>query len=401
MCSVVGTCLTLAELHRIKRRAKVEVMAMTVPDFELHGYFVKAASSNAPVGRAMQIALERKYAQTWKSFTQATSVEQLRALWQGALADGDVAGAYWALLAHPLVTPELEDTAFGEVHMLSHLAGSTNRTDLKTVSKTKLELEKLREELEQARCYVWSRDRIIAGLRTELDDSRREARNAAFVNINGSSEIMGGATPKKSLMVIIVSLRDALNKADKLNFGMQDSLARKAKRIEFLETERLRLKEELTAMEEESRVLETTIPALLGEVCANDGGLCPGEEACPYDLCRKRVLYVGGRATSVSRYRNVVEGWNGEFLHHDGGLEQSFERLGGLLERADLVVFPVDCVSHAAVDHIKTRCRQNGKRLVAVRSSGLGSFMRGLQDIAGPTTEVRAHPSTADFEYRQ
>lgn len=393
MCSLVGTCFSLAELHRIKKRAKVEDALDAVSDYELHAYFVKAAPFNAPVGRAMQGALERKYAQTWKKFAQAASVEDLRELWQGALTEGDVAGPFWALLAHPLVTHELEESAFGEVHMLSHLVGSTNRADLKTMRSNEIEIDKLRDDFEQARCHVWSRDRIIAGLRTQLDDARREARNATFAHYDGVDKTAGGAAPEQNLTVIVESLRSALNKADKLNYGMQDALARKAKRIEFLETERYRLKDELATLEAESRVLETTIPVLMGETCANDGGICPGEEACPYDLCRKRVLYVGGRATLVSRYRNVVEGWNGEFLHHDGGLEQSLDRLGGLLEQADLVVFPADCVSHAAVEHIKTRCQHNGKRMMAVRSSGLGSFMRGLQDIAASASKGLSHSS--------
>ncbi|WP_442917320.1 DUF2325 domain-containing protein [Magnetovibrio sp. PR-2] len=53
-----------------------------------------------------------------------------------------------------------------------------------------------------------------------------------------------------------------------------------------------------------------------------------------------------------------------------------------MLEQADVVVFPSDCVSHAAVDHIKSQCRLSGKPMKPVRSSGLGAFMSGLQGIA-------------------
>lgn len=389
MCSLIGTCLTLAELRRVQRRAKLTLIKPDISDYEIHVYFVNAASRNEDAARIMQKMLERKYALTWKKFALAGTAQELEKIWNDCLAEGDVAGPYWAVLAHPLSTPELKERAFGEVHMLSHLVGSTNRADIKTLRKTEIEIDKLREDYEKARCDIWSRDRIIAGLQRDLDDAQRRARNITFDVLDRNS---GGATsdaPVKSLQTIAESLRGALNKADKINTSLQDTVARKSNRIEALEQERDRLKAELQAHEAEIRVLEAMPPMIAGDVCANDGGLCVGEAACPYDLCQKRVLYVGGRTTLVSRYRTVVEGWNGVFLHHDGGQEQGLERLEGMLDQADVVVFPVDCVSHTAVEHIKSHCRKSDEKyMMTVRSSGLGSFMRGLGDFLSNTNQA-------------
>ena len=44
-------------------------------------------------------------------------------------------GPYWALMTHPRSTPALMVRAFGEVHMLSHLAGATNRADIRRLRK--------------------------------------------------------------------------------------------------------------------------------------------------------------------------------------------------------------------------------------------------------------------------
>lgn len=391
MCSLIGTCLSLAELQRVQRRNKIVFSEGAISDYELHAFFVKSSSKNDKIGRALQTLIERKYHMIWKQFARAASPQELEEKWLSALAEGDVAGAYWALLAHPLVTQELEDQAFGEVHMLSHLVGSTNRSDLKTLRKNEVEIDRMREDLDQARCDVWSRDRIISGLRTELEDTQRAQRNTQFTMPAGG--IGAFDTTSNNMEVAVEGFRQALSEADKSNSQLQDALARKAKRIEFLENERARLKIDLISIESESRILENAVPSFMGEACANDGGMCPGEDACPYDLCRKRVLYVGGRNTLVSRYRDVVEGWNGEFLHHDGGLEQSFDRLGGMLDQADVVVFPADCVSHAAVEHIKTQCGQTGTRMMAVRTAGLGSFMRGLHDCAAKPGE-KVHGNT-------
>lgn len=376
MCSIVGTCLSLTELRKLQRRNKLVFSQGELSDYDLHGYFVHAATKDRKISKAMQSILERKYRLVWKRFALADTGAELEALWHQALANGDVAGPYWAVLAHPQLTREVGEKAFGDVHMLSHLVGATNRADLKTMRKNEVEIDRLREDLEQARCDVWSRDRIIAGLRSERDELQRLDRNGLF------DAPLAEANGFSSIEAVVEGLRDALADADKTNRALQDALARKAKRIEQLELEREGLKHDVAVLESETHILEHAVPSFLGQSCTNDGGTCVGEEACPYDLCQKRVLYVGGRTTMVSRYRDVVEGWNGEFLHHDGGKQQSFERLGGLLEQADVVVFPSDCVSHAAVDHIKSQCRQQGKPMKPVRSSGLGAFMSGLQDLA-------------------
>jgi len=44
----------------------------------------------------------------------------------------------------------------------------------------------------------------------------------------------------------------------------------------------------------------------------------------------------------------VVERAGGQFVHHDGGLEDGESRLWRALGSADVVICPVDCVSHNA-----------------------------------------------------
>jgi Uncharacterized protein conserved in bacteria (DUF2325) len=68
-----------------------------------------------------------------------------------------------------------------------------------------------------------------------------------------------------------------------------------------------------------------------------------------------------------------------DLLHHDGGVEDQLGLLPGLSSRADLVVFPVDCVSHPAVTAIKAYCRQTGKRYVPMRTSGAASLLTALR----------------------
>jgi hypothetical protein len=85
-----------------------------------------------------------------------------------------------------------------------------------------------------------------------------------------------------------------------------------------------------------------------------------------------------------------------QFLHHDGGVDDRSGLLAGLVSRADVVMFPVDCVSHEAVVNAKRLCRQMSKPYLPLRSTGISSFVAalgsdaitGLRTCAGTSTSV-------------
>ena len=101
---------------------------------------------------------------------------------------------------------------------------------------------------------------------------------------------------------------------------------------------------------------------------------------CPFDLEGRCLLYVGGRQQTVHRLRTLVEEWNGQFLHHDGGIERSLAELARAVSKADAVVFPTDCVSHNAALKVKRLCDQTMKPYVPLRTSGIASFVAVVRD---------------------
>ena len=46
----------------------------------------------------------------------------------------------------------------------------------------------------------------------------------------------------------------------------------------------------------------------------------------------------------------------------------------------DLVLFPVDCISHEAANAVKALCRQAGKRFIPLRSASVTALVAALQD---------------------
>jgi uncharacterized protein DUF2325 len=101
------------------------------------------------------------------------------------------------------------------------------------------------------------------------------------------------------------------------------------------------------------------------------------------------LLYVGGRPNQIAHLRALAEDRGAALLHHDGGIEHHPDLLAGLTSRADIVLFPVDCVSHDAALTVKRLCRQSAKRFIPLRSAGTTSFLAALRPL-GVTTRAAA-----------
>ena len=88
------------------------------------------------------------------------------------------------------------------------------------------------------------------------------------------------------------------------------------------------------------------------------------------------------RTSLARRTAPTFERACGQFITHDGGVEEAKDLLPGLVSRADVALFPVDCVSHNAAQSLKRLCRQAGKPFVPLRSSGIPSLLHALGALA-------------------
>jgi hypothetical protein len=68
-------------------------------------------------------------------------------------------------------------------------------------------------------------------------------------------------------------------------------------------------------------------------------------------------------------------------------LEERTELLPGLVSRASVAYFPVDCISHRAALSLKRLCQQAGKPFVPLRSAGVASMIRALAAADGLAAE--------------
>jgi hypothetical protein len=78
----------------------------------------------------------------------------------------------------------------------------------------------------------------------------------------------------------------------------------------------------------------------------------------------------------------LVERTGARFLHHDGGIEHSSSLLPGLISRADVLLFPIACISHDAVATLKRVCRQLEKPYLPLRTASLATLASSLAAMA-------------------
>ena len=99
---------------------------------------------------------------------------------------------------------------------------------------------------------------------------------------------------------------------------------------------------------------------------------------------------MGGRANQIPQLKALTERTGAEFIHHDGGIEQSAAALPGFISRADHIMFPIDCISNDAMGTIKRLCRATGKHYQPLRTASLTGLLSELARMTAASQQVAA-----------
>ncbi|HEY1412847.1 MAG TPA: DUF2325 domain-containing protein, partial [Rhodopila sp.] len=367
-CSIIGTCLSTGELRQVLR--KFSLATHECSDHDLHRTAVTLAGRHDEAARQLHKALDRRHKLAVGQFEKATTEAAVCALWREAVRRGDIPGAYWATLTHPLATQAIIREAFGEVHMLSHLVGSANRADIRRLcaletEKTELEA-KLARQQQALHTAVVTRDAQIQALRSAL-----MARIVAEPTRSEDDEALHG---------LVADLERRLSAETRRRATFEERLSAAQAERDTERAARFAAERDRDAMRLELETVESSL------LISNDSA-----DVQTVRLDGVVLLYVGGRPNQVAHMRAVVERLGATFLHHDGGVENHPNLLPGLASRSGLVLFPVDCISHDAANAVKSLCRQVGKRFIPLRSASVTCLLSALQ-----TKEVMGLADAAD-----
>ena len=380
-CSIIGTCLSTSELRGTLRKSGFVVEG--VSDHDLHGQAVGLAARHDHPAKMLNKALDLRHALVIRQFEKAKTEAELTSLWVEARQRGDIPAGYWAVLTHALASDALIRRVFGEVHMLSHLVGAANRADIRRLSQLEEENAALREKLE--RQQLQHHDTVASQAARILELTELLAERPQEEAADPTAEDSAGA-----LQQLVSDLERRLGAETRRRAAVEERLQR--------------CQDELSAAQSLSMAAAAQEALLRREIEALERAVAPGEpaesEAKPptAELGGLALLYVGGRPKQVWQARAAVEGLGGRFLHHDGGIDDNGALLAGLVSRADLAAFPVDCISHDAAGMVKRLCRQSAKPFLPLRSSGAGSLLAALD---GPEIEALRREAPGSDEGRR
>lgn len=374
-CSIIGTCLTTAELRRVMGKVLGRDVSRT-SDHDLHSQAVGLCNHHNAGSKLLQKALDARHEIVVKRFSRITGEAAVLATWAEARAAGDIPGAYWAVLTHPDVGHEGLRRAFGDVHMLSHLVGAANRADIRRLTALEDENAALQDKVERQQL------RLHEAI-TSRDATIRQLGGLAAATAHATMDPADGDPADRN-----PADGDALAGLRHLVADLQSRLARETARREWLEQRQAEAAEVAQRCGRRAKAADAECSATRRELLVLEQLTAQPGAARPPLLPAHHVLYVGGRPSAVEQMRALMVEAGGALLTHDGGRHDHTSLLAGLVGKADQVVFPVDCISHDAALTVKRLCRQLGKRFVPLRSSGLATFLAALCEPTPELTEA-------------
>lgn len=386
-CSIIGTCVTLAELQKIRQKAKL-FLHERVDDYDLHRIFVGVAGEKSYANKRLHKLLDQKYKLNITEFSKAHSQESLSKLWKQAVKKGDVAGAFWALLTHPHSQNDLVDKVYGEVHMLSHLSGASIRVDMQELTILRQENKRLKAQqienmsknkksLYAKKALIHKQEKQLQKLQVEVNALKvaaSEPSTLTLIKNKGLKKDLNTASSEE-VSQLSTELYYANSKLMRLE---QKSASTFVQNTEF-KKQQTALQSELQLSNEDNGNLKKLLDQYLNP---NSDAQCQSAKYCDNsNLEGKCILYVGGRDRQCSHFRALVEHYNGRFIHHDGGKSDGSSKLYSTLAQADAVLCPLDCISHEAMINVKKHCKNVAKPLVMMPRSSYSAFSKGLSQI--------------------
>jgi hypothetical protein len=242
------------------------------------------------------------------------------------------------------------------------MVGSSNRVDIARLRNLERELGERDEKIARQQA------RLAAGA-VERSELQRKVENL-------EAELRRRAAAERTMADATASSADTASLLQRLD-SERAHVTRLASRVTEVEQQLQAGRKFAAALHRQNNQLERELAALEAALRIGDAGRGTAD-AADHDLRSLTLLYVGGRPGLLDQLKAQCARRGGVLLSHDGGIEENPAALPGLVSRADAVLFPVDCISHAAAGQIKKLCREIGKPFVPLRTASVASFVAAI-----------------------
>ncbi|MBU2552357.1 MAG: DUF2325 domain-containing protein [Proteobacteria bacterium] len=367
-CPVVGACLTSEEQKRLLKKLSPDFRNKT--GFEIHEVLVAFSDDENDLSRRLNRFLRVKYSGRIEGWMDLPESDFLRE-WKRVFEAGELDLAIYAGSFKPGLSVAGKKEIFGTIHMNMHVTAAANarlRSALTRAEAAARAAGDKREEL----------SRINRELKKEIK-KLKEARETDKV------ESSKARRESEALTFEIRQLKQAESTAasgNRFHFD-PDREAGALKKVRSLELEISALERRAAELEkslEQTREENRMIRRHLQSIVCQEAEAEPCDETCPsYDLCRKRILIVGGMTKMARHYREIVESRGGLLEYHDGNMKSGARALENRLKRSDLVLCPVDCNSHAACTLVKRLGKKHNKPVRMLSGSSLNAISQAFE----------------------
>lgn len=364
-CPVIGTCLSAAEQRQLLK--KTGLLKKKTTPFEVHESLVASSEGENPLSVKIDNLLTRKFKSQVQLFA-GMGLDELMEKWRHLFDAGDHKAVLWAIASRPDVPNECRREVFGTIHMAMHENLEKQARHKQQLSNRDQIIEELQQELKRAR-----QDRRVLKKENSRLNEKIVRIEAGFACLEQEKREMECRLADFSDQCPTVDLKSA---NERLNARLANSEAdaeAKNRRIESLKKRNNSLSEKLKQQKELNHRFRREAKWMITHF--SEFNTC--DENCPsYDLCKKRILIVGGIPRMESLFRRLIEGRGGLLEHHDGYMKNGVKSLEGQLKRSDMVICPVSCNSHAACNLVKNLGKKYQKPVYMLANSSLNAVSK-------------------------
>ena len=364
-CSIVGTCLTLAEARKIGRKFGVISDDPTQLDAAVHSFIVREVSKQGLVSTHVCNLLNRKFEGMIRRVSNADTPPKILAFWREACNSGLVPAGYWAALTSPAIDEDGTIRIFSDVHMLSHINGSNNVALMRRLAHTERALEENLEKQSELQRRSAKREQDL-----------RNKINIETAKTKVARRQLESRWDRKSpdIRETHKSLEAKLQKLQLQNSTLSQALC---ERNRDLAAARNILKVRNETIADLRKLIDSYERRFSTEPTPDKPNMHPAIEGM-------QLLYVGGRPQTKLRIQNLVQEQGADLVCHDGGKSKtSIGSLKTLIESSHAVFMPVDRVSHASALETKRLCRQCNKPFITMKSCSMSCFQQALLELEG------------------
>ncbi len=368
-CPVVGTCLDMSEQKQILKKAGISLKKKN--PYEIHETMVRSSESETPISRKIDCRLNRKFKKEITAFFDLEE-DELMQIWKSRVENGEIKGLLWVAATRADLSIESKRSLFGDIHMEMHLNAVENRKvrqQLSYLQDKNQELARRLKEESGVRRILKKENEKLEGDQTEL---RRQYAFLENENLSIEKElsILRRNTGMLDLETENQQLRDELG-------NLSGEIGDYQQRLEALRGQNNKLLSKL----ESQRGMNDHLKKEMEEIFTQFSSLTRCDETCPsFDLCRKRILIVGGINRMESLYRQLIEENGGIFEYHNGHIKGGKKALENRIRRADIVLCPVNINSHNACSVVKKMGKKHRKSVQMLAGSGLGVISQALSE---------------------